>query len=219
MYKTTKCGGLKYSVEDFKEIKGVLTLAKNDVVNHSFLASACGGQKFDQEVFEEYVVEGKDIITVKNGEVPDVALLANCSLAFDTDHFVLGNQKELKLLDAPQPARRKKKILDNAPIGPWHKSDLPSLGETAKITTGWPTLKIIPHKHYQIMINNIANEDESYEYEGAGAIGNIEISLPYRDDGTGEGYFIKKDKNSNDLIIYIIDKGYKGKNITIYEYE
>ena len=103
-YKIAQCGGLRYNTTDFKEISGVITLASNSVLSGTpFVASMCGGVKFDGGVFKSAKVNGKDVITNVN-ETPDSYLRANCSLLFDADIFEIGEDDELSLVPPPAPS-------------------------------------------------------------------------------------------------------------------
>lgn len=68
---------------------------RTELVGDPFLAK-CGGQKFDDGVFESVKVNGKDVITTV-GSTTDSYFAANCSLLFDADVFELGDDDELTL--------------------------------------------------------------------------------------------------------------------------
>lgn len=68
---------------------------RTELVGDPFVAK-CGGQKFDDGVFESVKVNGKDVITTV-GSTADSYFAANCSLLFDADVFELGDDDELIL--------------------------------------------------------------------------------------------------------------------------
>lgn len=69
------------------------TVPRTELVGDPFLASMCGGIKFDDGVFAEV---GKVITTYGTTSVAS-SFKANCSLLFDASKFELGDDKEICL--------------------------------------------------------------------------------------------------------------------------
>lgn len=66
---------------------------REELVGDEFLASMCGGQKFDDGVFAQV----NDVITTVGTSSVAESFRANCSLLFDASKFELSSDKEICL--------------------------------------------------------------------------------------------------------------------------
>lgn len=89
------CGGLKISENDFKIVNGIITTTDGEAENY-FIASHCGGIKFDSDVFQEYTVDGKKVITLAD-QISNEYVRANCSILFDKELFEISYRGEVEL--------------------------------------------------------------------------------------------------------------------------